>query len=595
MRTFSESLTITKNFNLIKEAFKLMILNRIHPMNFVEWYTTDGVIYQGNGRLNESMAAWTEEQTNSQQMYDYIKKGAIGGALAGGAIVPVGGALPGMAIGGLAGLGAYGLGKFDKWMTGDKKAPPAEAGHPLAKATKELEASLSELSKRYNSSAEMKKKITDPEFQKTLMLLINALKFNLEQPAAAPEANPPANAPNPPQPAKVDPMANLTQKPDYKTDPMGALTYYQRRQAMGLKDHYNPYLNRNNYRLKESIRKSLKDLARMGYSPEAVFESYIKTLESRFDESLGNWFGQLGANLSGWMGGKGWGSGAKQYDGNQDDIAIQNVSQKLDVLERQLKDSKIQPHPEFLKHSESLRRHLGMSGTAAAQPAQAKEDYWNTKRYNHPSANAAQKQGGQLVAQGGQQGGQLVQRNNMQNPQLGEKDILDAEFTVKDTKRLGNNQQQQLLGNNQQQQLLGNNQQQKLLGTNQQQQQIGSNQQQQAPLLLGYNPNVGSPPEQTSPQKKKRTRTPEQKQRRRQQDQLRRQNPATGINPVKPADAGSQVSMYGNTDARQMPSGQFQTSFPARENTSRKIKAQKDFMESIFGKTNNNKRNSWFS
>jgi hypothetical protein len=44
-----------------------------------------------------------------------------------------------------------------------------------------------------------------------------------------------------------------------------------------------------------------------------------------------------------------------------------------------------------------------------------------------------------------------------------------------------------------------------------------------------------------------------------------------------------------------MPSGQFQTSFPARENTSRKIKAQKDFMESIFGKTNNNKRNSWFS
>jgi hypothetical protein len=531
-------------------------------------------------------------------MYDYIKKGAIGGALAGGAIVPVGGALPGMAIGGLAGLGAYGLGKFDKWMTGDKKAPPAEAGHPLAKATKELEAALSELSKRYNSSAEMKKKITDPEFQKTLMLLINALKFNLEQPAAAPETTPPENAPNPPQPAKVDPMANLTmQRPDYKTDPMGALSYDQRRKSMGLKDHYNPYLNRNKYRLKESIRKSLKDLARMGYSPEAVFESYIKTLESRLDESWGNWLGQLGANVSGWMGGKGWGSGAKQYDGNQDDIAIQNVSQKLDVLERQLKDSKIQPHPEFLKHSESLRRHLGMSGTAAAQPAQAKEDYWNTKRYNHPSANAAQKQGGQLVAQGGQQGGQLVQRNNMQNPQLGEKDILDAEFTVKDTKRLGNNQQQQLLGNNQQQQLLGNNQQQKLLGTNQQQQQIGSNQQQQAPLQLGYNPNVGSPPEQTGSQRKKRTRTPAQKQRRRELAQSRRQNPATGINPVKPADAGSQVSMYGNTDARQMPSGQFQTSFPTGmgENTSRKIKAQKDFMESIFGKTNNNKRNSWFS
>ena len=584
MRTFSESLTITKNFNLIKEAFKLMILNRIHPMNFVEWYTTDGVIYQGNGRLNESMAAWTEEQTNSQQMYDYIKKGAIGGALAGGAIVPVGGALPGMAIGGLAGLGAYGLGKFDKWMTGDKKAPPAEAGHPLAKATKELEAALSELSKRYNSSAEMKKKITDPEFQRTLMLLINALKFNLEQPAAAPETTPPENAPNPPQPAKVDPMANLTQKPDYKTDPMGALTYWQRRQAMGLKDHYNPYLNRNKYRLKESIRKSLKDLARMGYNPEAVFESYIKTLESRLDESWGNWLGQLGANVSGWMGGKGWGSGAKQYDGNQDDIAIQNVSQKLDVLERQLKDSKIQPHPEFLKHAESLRRHLGMSSTAAAQPAQAKEDYWNTKRYNHPPANAAQKQGGQLVTQGGQ----LVQKNNMKNPQLGEKDILDAEFTVKP------NQQQ--LGNNQQQQLLGYNQQQKLLGSNQQQQQIGSNQQQQAPLQLGYNPNVGSQPEQTGPQKKKRIRTPEQKQRRRQQDQLRRQNRQPAFKDDMPS-AGSQVSMYGNIDAKQMPSGQFQTSFPTGmgENTSRKIKAQKDFMESIFGKTNNNKRNSWFS
>jgi hypothetical protein len=492
-----------------------------------------------------------------------------------------------MAIGGLAGLGAYGLGKFDKWMTGDKKAPPVEAGHPLAKATKELEAALSELSKRYNSSAEMKKKITDPEFQRTLMLLINALKFNLEQPAAAPETTPPENAPNPPQPAKVDPMANLTmQRPDYKTDPMGALSYDQRRKSMGLKDHYNPYLNRNKYRLKESIRKSLKDLAHMGYNPEAVFESYIKTLESRLDESWGNWLGQLGANVSGWMGGKGWGSGAKQYDGNQDDIAIQNVSQKLDVLERQLKDSKIQPHPEFLKHAESLRRHLGMSSTAAAQPAQAKEDYWNTKRYNHPPANAAQKQGGQLVTQGGQQGGQLVQKNNMQNPQLGEKDILDAEFTVKPNQRQ--------LGNNQQQQLLGYNQQQKLLGSNQQQQQIGSNQQQQAPLQLGYNPNVGSQPEQTGPQKKKRTRTPEQKQRRRQQDQLRRQNQKPAYQEKIPS-AGSQVAMYGNTDARQMPSGQFQTSFPARENTSRKIKAQKDFMESIFGKTNNNKRNSWFS
>ena len=592
MRTFSESLTITKNFNLIKEAFKLMILNRIHPMNFVEWYTTDGVIYQGNGRLNESMAAWTEEQTNSQQMYDYIKKGAIGGALAGGAIVPVGGALPGMAIGGLAGLGAYGLGKFDKWMTGDKKAPPAEAGHPLAKATKELEAALSELSKRYNSSAEMKKKITDPEFQRTLMLLINALKFNLEQPAAAPETTPPENAPNPPQPAKVDPMANLTmQRPDYKTDPMGALSYDQRRKSMGLKDHYNPYLNRNKYRLKESIRKSLKDLARMGYNPEAVFESYIKTLESRLDESWGNWLGQLGANVSGWMGGKGWGSGAKQYDGNQDDIAIQNVSQKLDVLERQLKDSKIQPHPEFLKHAESLRRHLGMSSTAAAQPAQAKEDYWNTKRYNHPPANAAQKQGGQLVTQGGQQGGQLVQKNNMQNPQLGEKDILDAEFTVKPN-------QPQLGGGNQQQQLLGNKQQQQLLGYKQQQ---------QAPLQLGYNPNVGLKPEQNVPQKPTRKRKPpseEQKNLNNKRARERRLN-ARILNqrqkdPAfqdKMPSAGSQISMYGNIDAKQMPSGQFQTSFPTGigENTSRKIKAQKDFMESIFGKTNNNKRNSWFS
>jgi hypothetical protein len=69
MKTFIESIQLTTNLKMMKEAFILMSQHGINPNDFVEWYTTDGIVMQDQGLLLESSENWLSESFHNPRRY----------------------------------------------------------------------------------------------------------------------------------------------------------------------------------------------------------------------------------------------------------------------------------------------------------------------------------------------------------------------------------------------------------------------------------------------------------------------------------------------------------------------------------------------
>ena len=62
MKSFNESLQITKNFNLIAEAMQLLQAHGIDPNLLADWIENEAVYANQTQSINESLNHWLSEQ-----------------------------------------------------------------------------------------------------------------------------------------------------------------------------------------------------------------------------------------------------------------------------------------------------------------------------------------------------------------------------------------------------------------------------------------------------------------------------------------------------------------------------------------------------
>ena len=439
MRTFSQSLTITKNMKLAEEAFKLMILNGISPVKFVEWYCEDGIIHQHHGYLISEAENWIKKEVriNEMSFWPAVGTGAIGGGLAGAAVGALGGPLTagaGAILGGLGGAMAHkdgisgGLDSIKKKYDALKAQYPDQTNNAQAnnahKSVLELQQALEELSKRHQSSQSLQQQIGDPKFSQTLMHVISMLKnksyttdpegadfwkdlhavpSSKNTAPAAPAAAPtPAAAPAPPKlPTGPRPNKNAT-TPALPVDsklPSGITFNRVESNANGMNPYiYNEFQIKNKITNYKEIRKCLQEMANHGINPEYVFDIYLK---ERFDEnflsSISGFIGRQAGNIGGWMRTGQWGAGNQQVmiKSQQEDAAlIAKVKNKIDILNKFFKDSGQTFDAEFLNYMKDLQKHLGIEPlpAPAAPAAPATPEQKPAQAGEKPAAPAGEQQ-----------------------------------------------------------------------------------------------------------------------------------------------------------------------------------------------------------
>jgi len=380
MKTFSESMHITRHMRQVQECLILMSQNGISPVKFVDWYLSDGLVHQSNRKLNESAQKWLQHNlilAEQEGVWSDVKKGAAYGAAAGG--LTGAGLVPGAIAGGLAGA-AHGLYKQYAGQGGQPgQAKPQPT--PVDKATEELQYALSTLSSRLQQSKTIGEKIADPNFGQTIMQMINSLKVygSHEKPAGAPTApagapTAPAGAPTAPAGAPTAPAGAPTASAGAPTAPAGAPTAEHTRRK-------NPYLSETvstKQKLKNEIRITLRKLASQGIAPETVYESFIAG--EPVNEGLWDYARQFGSGVSSWLDQGGW-SGFKQgwkdkgteISHEQDKKAIEDVLAKIDALEKTQQQAGAKPHADFLKFAQAVKQVLTGAEQKAAAEAPGEE------------------------------------------------------------------------------------------------------------------------------------------------------------------------------------------------------------------------------
>ena len=123
MKSFNESLQITKNFNLIAEAMQLLQAHGIDPNLLADWIENEAVYANQTQSINESLNNWLSEQD---------------------------------------------------WTSG--------SGHvDINKATIDLQNALGQLSKRAQTSQYLRSTVTNPMFAQNINALVASLRANLQQ------------------------------------------------------------------------------------------------------------------------------------------------------------------------------------------------------------------------------------------------------------------------------------------------------------------------------------------------------------------------------------------------------------------------------
>jgi hypothetical protein len=203
MRSFSESLRITKNIKLLEQALVIMADKGIDPEKFINWYVEDGQ-FEDKLILNEFLNKWfptaaglANRASQGYSAGSSVEKPSASAEYMGSAL---GSAAQGLAkrIGSWA-SSAKGAGdSFTKGVIGDQpqqnqnqaqaqqgstttNGQPQPQMTPLQKSQAVARHALDTLSKRLGVSKDLQNKVADPEFHKNIINLIGLLKNSLDE------------------------------------------------------------------------------------------------------------------------------------------------------------------------------------------------------------------------------------------------------------------------------------------------------------------------------------------------------------------------------------------------------------------------------
>jgi SOS response regulatory protein OraA/RecX len=346
MRSFSESLRITKNIKLLEQALVLMADKGIDPEKFINWYVEDGQ-FEENLVLNEFLNKWFPTATGlanrASQGYSAgssVEKPSASAEYMGSAL---GSAAQGLAkrIGSWA-SSAKGAGdSFTKGVIGDQpqqnqtqqgstatsvQAQPQMT--PLQKSQAVAKHALDTLSKRLGVSKDLQNKVADPEFHKNIINLIGLLKNSLEE-------------------------SVQTQFFDEDLE----------------------------------IKKQLFELQNQGIDVVVFTEWYVNNYSENWLQKAGDWLGNQWANVkSAWSN---WGKAGQQrqagVDAERDVQSITLAMSALRDLKSKLGDTNV--NQDFTKTLNSVIEKLGQMGNQAPQNTQTSEPTVPASDQQQPEKN----------------------------------------------------------------------------------------------------------------------------------------------------------------------------------------------------------------
>ena len=298
MKSFSESLQITKNMNLAKHCFLMMAEQGVNPISFVDWYTEEGVSYQQNGVLQESANIWLKEAELPQTSHS---------------------------LGTWAGKARKVFGQGLNWartaanhMQNDyHKGMGYSDWHQQVDVA---EKALNILHRRMGVSPDLLQDVGGQQFMQTVLGLIQTLRSkNWEEIGNSRKINSNSSIPED-EPQSFD-------------------------------THNESYVN--DLKIKNEIRSNLRKIQSFGIDPVEFVEQYSKQIlsEGMWDRA-GEAFGNFGANVAGsmgrWMTGsqrQSWGFDAKNRITRKNSESITSAMNALGQLEKQIGNV----NPEFKK------------------------------------------------------------------------------------------------------------------------------------------------------------------------------------------------------------------------------------------------------
>lgn len=374
MKTFNESLQITKNLAMLNDLFVRMSEKNIDPTNFVEWYANEG---QNQEIFLESAAQWIQEEgmlrnaigngVGNAASWLGRNAGRVVGGLAGGAVDAGRGAIDAL---GKAG-NAIGQGAKQGWNATNPQQPQNQQSQTpqqpqqqnqqaqpqpqtqqpqqqFAQHAAAASKAMDVLSARIGKSKTLQDKIGDKAFGSTIM----SLKQMLDDPSKLiVQSQQPQNQSQQPQPQQNQAQPSSSDNIDVSFESLV-----------------------DKVRLRNQIRTQLRYMQEQGLEPDVVANWYIK--EGRYVEDwegVKDWGKNLWANVKGaW---DKWGEAGQkrqaEADAKRDSDAIAAALQSIEGLEKGMGNST--PSQEFSNALNVVKTKL-TELQSQAQQADSQED-----------------------------------------------------------------------------------------------------------------------------------------------------------------------------------------------------------------------------
>lgn len=335
MRTFTESLKISTNLKLLKESFVLMSQRGIDPMNFVEWYTTDGILQQDQGLILEAseqwleakVANWVRDMAGQKGLGQFTNKlGSMAGSAAAGgidALKGLGGAAYDNAKSAATKMGAS-FNATKNW--GNETPQPSDFDQHSKNAADAIDA----LSKRMSKSKDLFNRMGGQQIQAAVVNMLNMLKnpASIQNQQAQPEQQP-----------EQQPLG----RPQPQTPPQNQRTTY----AYGNDDEPYESTGYGNFtkaiRVQNEIRSGLRTLqSEYNIDPQKFVTWYFdEGRHLNLDEAWYDGLANTWSNIKDAWGNmkKSWGAAGQQRqiqaDTQRDEDAIKNAMDALKGLRSQ--------------------------------------------------------------------------------------------------------------------------------------------------------------------------------------------------------------------------------------------------------------------
>lgn len=331
MKSFSESLQITKNMNLAKQCFGLMVKHGIDPEKFVEWYCDFGVIHQEQGVLLESSIKWLETQSLLTEMPTWFNN--VGNSLSSGF-----GAVKNKVAGAIQNnFGPQAMGNYAQKagnmaagvqnlvnQTGQTMSNMHDKfhqglGHPnWWRQAQAAEQALNLLHRRIGVSPNLMQAVGGQQFMQTVLQLMQTLRSMDQTQIAASEDSTIASSSTKQKMPEPLPGDTVPFRVNVKTN--------------------------ESFQIKNEIRAGLKKLQSYGHDPVKFVEWFISEIQKINEglwDSAGEFLGNTWANTMGsanrWLTGspqQKWGHDAAIRTKNKDLEAITKAVQSLDAFQK---------------------------------------------------------------------------------------------------------------------------------------------------------------------------------------------------------------------------------------------------------------------